>query len=77
MCEGLVCLQAHYAECTEYPVKCDRCSESVKKSSMEEHKEYHCPFVECFCGEQVWEIPRDWSTLSVAIVVGLSLGQPH
>ena len=49
--------KAHYeAECSEYPVRCERCSESVKKNFLEEHHDRHCPYVECLCHEMVRRI---------------------
>ena len=46
-------VQAHYVDCPDFPVKCERCSQSVKKSGLEEHHSNHCPFVECSCGDIV------------------------
>ena len=45
-------------------VRCERCSESVKKKLLEEHHDRHCPYVECLCHEMVrrmnfGEVPRD------------------
>ena len=34
-------------------MKCERCSQSVRKSAIEDHKDYHCVYIECSCGELV------------------------
>ncbi|CAI8037746.1 Ral guanine nucleotide dissociation stimulator-like 1 [Geodia barretti] len=53
-------LEAHYVRCPEYPVKCERCSQSVKKSGLEDHVANHCQFVECSCGDIVKR--KNWET---------------
>lgn len=50
---GAAHLQAHYAECSEFPIKCERCSQSVKKSALDDHLDHQCPYLECSCGEMV------------------------
>ena len=34
-------------------MKCERCSQSVRKSAIEDHIDYHCVYIECSCGELV------------------------
>ena len=45
--------QAHTRECKERLLKCDKCSSPVKRRCIQDHKENHCPYVECLCGQQV------------------------